>query len=149
MNNNVNNNNNNLNGVNGNANNNQNNNANVNNNAANVILVMPGRKKREIDECGTELKLATALIQSLQVKKLNNQKFINNDFHNICIFRIIKISFQLENARRNFFVVRQNPSSNISISKWLRNKAKQIDAKIVINSFFFYVFVAAHFALFV
>ena len=30
------------------------NDANVNNNAANVILVMPGRKKREIDACGNE-----------------------------------------------------------------------------------------------
>ena len=67
VNNNVNNNNNNLNGVNGNANNNQNNNANVNNNAANVILVMPGRrKKRENSSCQNE-NLANVLVQSMQV----------------------------------------------------------------------------------
>jgi hypothetical protein len=35
-----------LNGVNGNANNNQNNNANVNNNAANIIIAMPGKKRK-------------------------------------------------------------------------------------------------------
>ena len=68
VNNNVNNNNNNLNGVNGNANNNQNNNANVNNNAANIILTMPGRKKRETDSC-EDFNLATALFESMQVCK--------------------------------------------------------------------------------
>jgi len=47
VNNNVNNNNNNLNGISANANNNQNNNANVNNNAANIIIAMPGRKRRK------------------------------------------------------------------------------------------------------
>ena len=46
VNNNINNNNNNVNGVNANVNNNQNNNANSNSNAANIILAMPGRKKR-------------------------------------------------------------------------------------------------------
>merc|ERR1719414_1477894 len=65
VNNNVNNNNNNLNGVNGNANNNQNNNANVNNNAANVILVMPGRKKRGDNQCSNG-NLAMTLMQSIQ-----------------------------------------------------------------------------------
>ena len=66
VNNNVNNNNNNLNGVNGNANNNQNNNANVNNNAANVILVMPGRRKKRENSCPNE-NLANVLVQSIQV----------------------------------------------------------------------------------
>jgi len=65
VNNNVNNNNNNLNGVNGNANNNQNNNANVNNNAANVILVMPGRRKKRENSCPNE-NLANVLVQSIQ-----------------------------------------------------------------------------------
>ncbi len=46
VNNNVNNNNNNLNGINGNANNQMNSNANVNNNAANIIIAMPGKKRR-------------------------------------------------------------------------------------------------------
>ena len=47
VNNNVNNNNNNLNGVNANVNNQQNNNANANNNAANIILAMPGKRRRK------------------------------------------------------------------------------------------------------
>ena len=46
VNNNVNSNNNNLNGINTNVNSQNNNNANANNNAANIILVMPGKKKR-------------------------------------------------------------------------------------------------------
>merc|ERR1719433_1404000 len=50
VNNNVNNNNNNLNGINANVNAQQNNNANANTNAANVILVMPGKKKRSLED---------------------------------------------------------------------------------------------------
>ncbi len=46
VNNNVNNNNNNLNGINANVNSQENNNANANSNAANIILAMPGRRKK-------------------------------------------------------------------------------------------------------
>ena len=47
VNNNINNNNVNVNGINANANSNQNSDANVNNNAANVIMVMPGKKRKK------------------------------------------------------------------------------------------------------
>ena len=47
VNNNINNNNLNINGINANANSNQNSDANVNNNAANVIMVMPGKRKKK------------------------------------------------------------------------------------------------------
>ena len=81
VNNNVNNNNNNLNGVNGNADISQNNNANSNSNAANIIIVMPGRKKRSMttaqdfvqgDKClHLQSDLAISPLAILQMMKVN------------------------------------------------------------------------------
>ncbi len=69
----MNNNNNNLNGVSANANNNQNNNANVNNNAANVILAMPGRKRKRrsgIDKIPKEMiHFPLAIFRAMEVGK--------------------------------------------------------------------------------
>lgn len=70
VNNNVNNNNNNLNGVNANANNQNNANANVNNNAANIIIAMPGRKKKRRKRTA-QLFVDAALGSTKETKCLN------------------------------------------------------------------------------
>ena len=73
VNNNVNNNNNNLNGINTNVNSQNNNNANANNNAANIILVMPGKKKRRsvIENDQTDVRCSSnfllAIYKAMQV----------------------------------------------------------------------------------
>ena len=66
VNNNINNNNVNVNGINANANSNQNSDANVNNNAANVIMVMPGKKRKKKWLIG-ELNSFTGFILSYEV----------------------------------------------------------------------------------
>ena len=71
VNNNVNSNNNNLNGINTNVNSQNNNNANANNNAANIILVMPGKKKRSVIENDQNVRCSSnfllAIFKAMQV----------------------------------------------------------------------------------